>query len=156
MHCKSVISSAASMPTSRKVLLKTHSGALIPSNLRSLWKKTVSWDTVNYPTTLFCLKARVKPVRVNSSLGKPVLFYTEMAWEIQGVNCHAWGARVTTSHGHFRSHLTTRAMARFTVPQILYRIPTSQPAASVSARSSWANHYLHRPLVICIGQQGTG
>lgn len=51
-------------------------------------KKTVSRDTVNYPTTLFCLQARVKPVRVNSSPGKSVSFDTEMAWEVQGVNCH--------------------------------------------------------------------
>ena len=157
MHYKSVISSAASMPTSKNVHLRTHSGALLPSNLRSLWKKQVSWDTVDYPsTTLFHLKARVKPVRVNSSLGKPVLFDIEMDWEVQGVNCHAQGEGPTTSHSRLRRHLTTTATARFTVPQILYRIPTSHPATSVSARSSGPNRYLCWPLVIRIGQQGTG
>lgn len=48
-------------------------------------KTATSWDTANYPsTTLFCLKARVKPVRVNCSLGKPVLSDIGTDWEVQG------------------------------------------------------------------------
>lgn len=120
-------------------------------------KIQVSWDTVNYPsTTLFCLKARVKPVTDNSSLGKPILCDTEMDWEVQGVNCCPCGEAPATSHVCHGSHPTTAAMARFTVPQLSRTIPTPHPAATFSAHSSWPNHYRHRLRVICLGRRGTG
>lgn len=89
---------------------------------------------VTFPsTTLFCLKVRVKPVRVKSSLGKTVLFDIEMDWEVQGINCYVQGKGMTTSHSHLRNHLTPTA----TVPHTLHTIPTSHPAPSLSARGSW-------------------